>query len=207
MRRKRRLTLLLLCLLLLLVGAVGAKTLWYDRSTACDALFYGDSITAGNPFDEYFPALRIVDLGINGATLEELTERVPEVRAHRPAKIFVMAGGNNLCSDNVDQCVELYRGLLEALRRACPRAEIIVESMLPVDKRVALNWDCPNRVIRTYNERLKALADEYGMTYVEIYPAYELRGGLNSELSRDGIHLNDDAFGPWAEIVRPYLEP
>ena len=45
------------------------------------------------------------------------------------------------------------------------------------------------------------------MTFVDIYPAYEDRGGLNSAMTEDGIHLKDDAFGLWAEIVRPYLEP
>ena len=178
-----------------------------EPDEGCDALFYGDSITAGNNFDEFFPQLRVVDLGINGATIEDLTERVPEVSAHHPAKIFVMAGGNNLYSGNVEECVELFRGLLDALGEACPYAEIFVESMLPFDKAVAARFDCPNRVVRGYNERLQELAEEYGMPYLDIYPAYEYHGGLNSDMTEDGIHLKYDCYGPWAEILRPYLEP
>ena len=53
----------------------------------------------------------------------------------------------------------------------------------------------------------RSAAEEYGLAYLDIYPAYEDRGGLNIELTEDGIHLKDDAFGPWAEIIRPYLEP
>ena len=96
---------------------------------------------------------------------------------------------------------------LDALREACPDAEIFVESMLPLDKAIASKANCPNRVIRAFNGRVEALAAEYGMPYLDIYPAYEDRGGLNSAMTEDGIHLKDDAFGPWAEIVRPYLEP
>ena len=118
-----------------------------------------------------------------------------------------MAGGNNLSSGNVERCAALFRGLLDALREACPYAEIYVESMLPLDKAIATKVDCPNRVIRDFNGCLEALAEEYGLTYLDIYPAYEDRGGLNSALTEDGIHLKDDAFGPWAEIIRPYLEP
>lgn len=172
----------------------------------CDAVFYGDSITAGNNFDELFPELNIVDCGHGGATIQDLTELAGELSEYHPLKIFVMAGGNNLNSQNVDECVELYRGLLDALQEACPYSEIFVESMLPVDKAIAASWDCPNRVVREFNGRLEELAAEYGMVYIEIYPAYEVRGGLNSELSSDGVHLDPDAFGPWAEIVRPYLE-
>ncbi|MBR6322071.1 MAG: hypothetical protein IKR59_04300 [Lachnospiraceae bacterium] len=177
-----------------------------ETETRCDALFYGDSITAGGNFNDFFPELLVINYGINGATIEDLTARVGEVEARHPDKIFVLAGGNNLYSGNVDECVELFRGLLGALREACPDAEIFVESMLPLDKQIALKWDCPNRIIRMYNKKLSELAEEYGLEYIEIYPVYEYQGGLNGEMTRDGIHLNDDAYGPWAEVVRPYLE-
>lgn len=179
-----------------------------EPDAGCDAVFYGDSLTKGNHFDEYFPQLRVVDFGIGGATIEDLTERVPEVAAYHPAKIFVEAGGNNLNSRNEDDCVELFRGLLDALREACPYAEIYVESILPLDARIARQFDCSNRAIRSYNERLKELAAEYSMTYLDIYPLYEDGGELKKEMSRDGIHLFDKScFAPWAELLRPYLEP
>ncbi len=184
-----------------------AQTAAPEPDAGCDVLFYGDSVTAGGNFGDFFPDLRVVNLGVNGATLEDLTEWVPRVSANHPDKIFVMAGGNNLEAGNAEACAELFRGLLDALREACPDAGIFVESMLPIDKAIATKANRPNRVIRDYNARLEALAEEYGIPYLDIYPAYEDRGGLNSELTEDGIHLKDDAFGPWAEIVRPYLEP
>ena len=71
-----------------------------------------------------------------------------------------------------------------------------------------LQFDCSNRAIRSYNERLKELAAEYGMTYLDIYPLYEEGGELKKEMSKDGIHLYDKScFAPWAELLRPYLEP
>ena len=212
MKRKHLIPLILLLLLCACGGHWAAKLLRErpEQTPPCDALFYGDSITAGNNFDELFPDLTVVDKGINGATIEDLTRRVPEVSTHSPAKIFVMAGGNNLESndpEHIAHCLELYRGLLDALREACPDAEIYVESMLPVDKAVAYSWGISNRTIRTYNQGLKDIAEEYGLTYLDIYPAYAVTGGLNPDYTEDGVHLKDDAFGPWAEIVRPYLEP
>ena len=185
------------CQLGLLFGNCGKK---------CGKVVDGVYLVLLNNFDELFPELKIVDCGMGGATIELLTERVERVSANRPAKIFVMAGGNNLDYRNVDECVELYRGLLDALREACPYAEIYVESMLPIDKALAYSWECPNPTVREYNKKLAALAEEYGLTYIDIYPAYELGGGLDPKYTRDGVHLNADAFGPWAEVVRPYLE-
>ncbi|MBQ2327600.1 MAG: hypothetical protein II382_00290 [Oscillospiraceae bacterium] len=177
------------------------------EDASCDALFYGDSITKGNNFDEFFPQLRIVDFGINGATIQDLTARVDEVNAHHPAKIFVQAGGNNLDSHNIDECIELFRGLLDALTETCPYAEVYVESMLPLNKSVAASWDCSNKTIRTYNKQLAELAAEYGMIYLDTHAAYEYHGELNPEMTEDGAHLKYECFGPWAEVVRPYLEP
>lgn len=173
----------------------------------CDALFYGDSITAGGNFAEFFPGLKIVNLGIPGGTLQDMIERIPQVAEREPAKIFLQGGGNNLYSRNLEECVGLFRDLIEALRKACPDAELFIESMLPSDKAVAYWSDCPNRLIQQFNERLKELAGEYGLVYLDTYSAYEVGGELNDEMTQDGIHLKRDAFGPWAEIVRPYLEP
>jgi lysophospholipase L1-like esterase len=131
-----------------------AQTPVPEQDSACDVLFYGDSLTAGGNFGDFFPDLQVVNLGINGATLEDLTEWVPRVSAHHPDKVFVMAGGNNLDAGNAEECTELYRGLLDALREACPDAEIFVESMLPLDKAIASKANCPNRVIRAFNGRV-----------------------------------------------------
>lgn len=173
----------------------------------CDALFYGDSITAGGNFADLFPELKIVNMGSNGATLQYLIECVPSVAERDPAKIFVQGGGNDLDSRNLDECVELFRELIEALRKACPNAELFIESMLPMEKAVAYRADCPNRLIRQFNTHLSELAKEYGLTFLDTYSAYELGGELNPDSTTDGVHLKKDAFGPWAQIVRPYLEP
>ena len=68
----------------------------------CDALFFGDSITADSNFETFFPDLRIVNLGVYGDTLEDLLARVPSVRALRPARIFLLGGINCLREDSFE---------------------------------------------------------------------------------------------------------
>ena len=45
------------------------------------------------------------------------------------------------------------------------------------------------------------------MIYLDTHAAYEYHGELNPEMTEDGAHLKYECFGPWAEVVRPYLEP
>ncbi|MBQ1487026.1 MAG: hypothetical protein IIZ44_11270 [Muribaculaceae bacterium] len=138
----------------------------------------------------------LVDVNhLHGHVLSHFVKEEPDAEVPDfPYLCLLISGGNS-------------RGLLDALREACPYAGIFVEGMLPADRAIAAKANRPNRVIRDFNSRVEALAAEYGMPYLDVYSAYEDRGGLNSALTEDGIHLKDDAFGPWAEIVRPYLEP
>ena len=172
---------------------------------ACDAVFFGDSITADSNFGAYYPGLRIVNLGVYGDTLTDLLWRVREVREENPARIFLMGGINSLRDGNLDACLADYRALLDALREACPEARIIVESVLPVGEDVEYYLGCSNATVRAFNAGLRDLAGEYGLDYADIYVRYEKNGALDPALTRDGVHLNYNAYGPWAEVIGPFF--
>ena len=174
----------------------------------CDVLFIGHSLTAYGKFGDYFPDKVVVNLGIPGGVIEDMIGRVPTAAAHAPKKIFVMAAANDLFDEelDMDRVEEQYRELLDALLEACPDAEIYIESELPVTKRSASSWGINNKTIRQFNERVKAMAEEYGLEYLDIYSAYDYHGGLKEELSEDGVHLKTAAYSYWADIIRPYIE-
>ena len=174
------------------------------RSAADTIVFFGDSITADSNFEEYYPELTIVNLGVYGDTLEDMLARVDEVRAAKPKQIFLLGGINCLRPDNVERCVEQYAALLDALREACPDAAICVESVLPVGAELDPDGS-ENDAVRCFNAALVTLAQEKGCDYVDIYAAYEQDGALNPALTRDGIHLNFTAYGPWADCIAQFI--
>ena len=174
------------------------------RSAADTIVFFGDSITADSNFEEYYPELTIVNLGVYGDTLEDMLARVDEVRAAKPKQIFLLGGINCLRPDNVERCAEQYAALLDALREACPDAAICVESVLPVGAELDPDGS-ENDAVRRFNAALVTLAQEKGCDYVDIYAAYEQDGALNPALTRDGIHLNFTAYGPWADCIAQFI--
>ena len=171
---------------------------------SCDAVFFGDSITADSNFGDYYPELRIVNLGVYGDTIEDLRARVDQVRTANPARIFVLVGINCLRPDNVDDCLDQYRALLRELSAACPRAELVIQSVLPIGRELDADGR-ENDAVRRFNTGLRGLAAEYGLAYADIYAAYEKDGVLDPALTRDGVHLNFTAYGPWAEVIRPLI--
>ncbi|MBQ1678757.1 MAG: hypothetical protein II062_04410 [Oscillospiraceae bacterium] len=175
-----------------------------ETDFACDAVFFGDSITCDGNFDELFPALQVVNLGVYGDTLGDLLRRVPEVKAENPARVFLLGGINSLRPDNAEECLSQYVRLLDALKSACPRTRIVVQSVLPVGAELDPDG-AENEAVRRFNAGLKRLAGEKGCAWADLWAAYQQDGVLDPALTRDGIHLNFTAYGPWAGVVAPYL--
>ncbi len=171
----------------------------------CDALFFGDSITADSNFDEYFRDLRIVNLGVYGDTINDLMYRVADVKAKNPAKIFLMVGINCLRDYNVEDCLADYAKLTAAIRSFCPEALLCIQSVLPLSAEFGAYYDCSNASIREFNDGLRTLAAEKGLPFIDLFPLYEKDGALDPAMTRDGIHLNFNCYGPWAEAIAPYL--
>lgn len=215
--RRKKLLVLLLGMVFLLASCSGGKEQGKTDQTSemnertdetvqtdCDAVFFGDSITCDGNFDELFPALRVVNLGVYGDTLEQLLYRVPEVRAENPARIFLLGGINSLLPDNVEKCLEQYELLLDELRTACPEAQLVVESVLPVADYLDPEG-AENEAVRRFNEGIAKLAEEKGCGFADLWAVYEKNGALDRAQTRDGLHLNFNAYGPWAEAVAPFL--
>lgn len=185
--------------------AVGWSNTLEKLDYDADIVFFGDSITRESDFRKYFPEKTIVNLGCPGDKLKGMPERVSAIAAVKPEKVFILAGINSLHDGNIEECIKEYRILLDALTAALPNAEVFLQSVLPIEPK----WEditCHNSVIVEFNRRLSALAEEYKMTYVDIYSAYVLDGQMNPALSRDGLHLKPAEYSHWAEVIAQYID-
>ena len=118
--------------------------------------------------------------------------------------MFLLGGINSLRPDNAEECLSQYVRLLDALKSACPRTRIVVQSVLPVGAELDPDG-AENEAVRRFNAGLKRLAGEKGCAWADLWAAYQQDGVLDPALTRDGIHLNFTAYGPWAGVVAPYL--
>ena len=126
------------------------------------------------------------------------------VEAVNPKKIFFLGGINGLSNMNIKKCVEQYSELMDALKRSAPDAQIYVHSLLPISKSKEKKI-CSNKTIREFNERIKNIAVEKGLTFIDLYPLYEKDGSMNPEHTIDGLHLKPEAYGFWFDEIREYI--
>ena len=172
--------------------------------TEFDVAFLGNSITTGSDFQMKFPDKKIINLGYSGDNIIGMLRRVPILKAANPKKIFIMAGTNDLVHIDLDEYRERYANLLQAVKDAVPNAKIYIQSVLPSNHE--LKDYSPNEKVQEANEMAKALAGEFGCSYINLYDLYvDEKNELPKELTKDGVHLYEEAYDRWAETIRPMV--
>lgn len=170
----------------------------------CDAAFFGNSITRGSDFQQFFPDLSIVNLGLPGDNLLGMYYRINMVKAVNPKKVFIMAGTNDLFHCSVEQYSSRYEALLVTLRDSIPNAKVYIESVLPMNHKLSPNAPSHDK-ITSANSTIKQLAGKYGCTFIDLYSLYVQDGDLPKDLTREGIHLKPEAYRIWADAIKDYI--
>lgn len=169
--------------------------------------FLGDSITDGCNWTELTGNLKVTNRGISGDTTQGVLDRIDEVTAGKPAKIFLMIGTNDLAwgGKTVPETRDKIGEIIDTVKKQSPSTTIYLESILPViDGRVDKFM---NKNIEQINPELEKLAAKKKVTWINLAPLFkEETGQLRKEFTEDGLHLNGKAYAVWYGEIRKYLK-
>ena len=172
-----------------------------------DVVFFGNSITCGSSFENYFPEVSICNLGYPGDNTDGMLLRVKQIEIVHPEKVFVMAGINGLHVQSEQVFTEKYNLLVDSIIRAVPEAKIYLQSILPVNPSMMEKGSLFSKEkIRKCNEIVRKIAEKKGCVYVDLYKLYAVDGIMPTELTRDGVHLFPESYDRWADEIRKYIE-
>lgn len=171
--------------------------------------FLGDSITWQCDWDTMFNGVKSFNGGLQGDTAAGMLTRLDEIEKLNPRKIFLMIGINDLSKGAAPKDIAAsYRALLERLAKL--EAEVYVESVLPVNMEIIRqhgSYTVDNRDVQTLNAYIEGLADEFGVTYVDVYSPFLDQGVLCPTYTIDGLHLSEEGYGILADSLEPYIAP
>lgn len=168
-------------------------------------MFVGDSITQRNEWAEMFDNNQIINRGIDSDRLTWLNERMPNLLANKPSKLFIMIGINDIMDGKREnQMMQEYRVILEQFK-ALEECKIYVQSCLPVNN-TEYNHPIDNTVVQAVNAKLESLVKEYGHTYINLYESFVSSSNeLQSEYTKDGVHLNGRGYLVWKNRIEAYI--
>lgn len=161
----------------------------------------GNSLTNDAPWAELFPMGYVINRGISGDMVEGIMQRLDEVAADHPAKIFLQTGANDFVADKNLSAVKLwgrYEKLIQAIHKQMPGTHLYVQSMLPVNPK-SEHYEGYNERVAELNKLLEAGGERYDYAYVDIASRLtDEKGDLRDDCTFDGLHLNADGYFLWA---------
>ncbi len=167
-------------------------------------VFVGDSITEGFPTSTAFRNQNVANRGIGGDKIEGVIERLDvSVSLLEPKKIYLMIGINDIeskPSPKIEYLKEKYTILIKGMKKAAPKAEINIQSILPL----CSVHEIYNNTVIEFNKFLVSLAKDENVNYVDIYSdMIDKNGKLRESYTMDGIHLNLIGYVAWLNKILP----
>lgn len=183
-----------------------AKVTQYDEENKgfapgeVDVAFIGDSLTDGYDLKEYYPDLLVVNRGIGGDTTFGVEKRLKVSLYDLQPKIVVMLIGVN----NLETMFDNYEQILIGMRDNLPNTDIILLSLTSMGK----DWGKNNYLASYNNVKIKALAEKYGYTFIDIYtPLLNMETDeIYEHCTTDGGHLTPAGYAVLTEQISPVIE-
>ena len=169
-----------------------------DHRAARPVVMFGDSLTAGGLWGEWFGE-EVLNRGIGGETTRDALMRVSDIAALHPRKVFILFGTNDFGVLPADSTLANTRQIISTLRSTSPDSEIYIQSLLPPPTIDRESW------IAQINGGYRQLVEEYHLHWVDLHPAFAVGPVMNRQLTIDGIHLSPPGYEVWRRLIEPYM--
>jgi lysophospholipase L1-like esterase len=179
--------------------ALEAKAIAQGQGTNRLGILVGDSLSMWFP-KEKLPAGKLwLNQGISGDTSGGVLTRLGVFSQTRPEVIYIMAGINDIRKNTKDEVIlRNHRRIMRSLRQTHPKAQIVVQSILPTSLPTI-----SNQRIRHLNTQLALISKQEKVTYVNIYKWFtDFEGNLRPELTTDGLHLSPEGYDVWRAALQ-----
>lgn len=189
---------------------------WVERDYFNDAVFIGDSRTAG--LRDYGGLKETTFYATDGMGIYELwTKEFCEVEGELFTleealstqtfkKVYFQLGINEMGRGTLEGFIEAYAQSVAKIRQLQPDAVIFIQGIMRVTKEKSESDPIfNNQGINLRNERIAQLADNQTVFYIDMNEAVcDEEGNLNASLTFDDLHLFGSEYGIWVEFLQQH---
>lgn len=176
-------------------------------------VFMGDSITDGwgRRYGKFFPGKPYINRGIGGQTTPQMLLRFrPDVLAHHPKAVVILAGTNDIAGNTGPMTLEDIEGNLATMAELATLhgIKVVLSSVLPICDYIRTQSDRrPMEQIKALNVWIKDYAAKNGHVYLDYFtPMLDDKGVLKQELTYDGLHPNDAGYDVMVPLALKAVE-
>jgi lysophospholipase L1-like esterase len=193
------------------------STYYYQKKTHFESipdedgeiLFIGDSMTDGCEWSEVFGNSKVKNRGISGDVVQGVIDRLSEIVASQPRKIFLMIGVNDVARGReADYIVDKTQLIIDRINEYAPGTKIYLQSLLPVNDYFGMfsGHTSKNHVINEVNEGLANLSCN-NLTFINLHPNFVGKDNkLDTTYTNDGLHLKGEGYELWASLIGKYVK-
>jgi len=166
-----------------------------------DIVFVGNSLTESFPVTEMIGE-RAVNRGIRGDLTCHILKRIEYIALNQPKRILLECGINDLDQEiNEDSILVNIGKIIHRIQELSPRTYIYVHSITPTCQ----GYSRLMPAIQRLNPKIRAMCDEAGVAYIDLYAALIKGSGLDSAYTYDGVHLNRRGYLQWFSALGKFL--
>lgn len=179
--------------------------------TSKDLVMLGDSqIENGGDWAKRLERKHVVNRGIIGDTAEGILERLDDIIAGQPKQLLLAVGINDISQGlNSYTLLENIERIIQRIKQESPKTKIYLQSMLPFNEKKSFYSLLKGKssYISEVNAELAKLAVTEGIPFIDIYPYFVEEGTnqLKSDWTNDGLHLKEEGYIKWVEILKAEL--
>ncbi len=175
-----------------------------------EMVFIGDSLVERAEWSEFFPGQTVINRGIGGDTTEGVLNRLVSIGTTGSGKteVFLYIGINDLMVGIPDDVIiENYRRIIRLVKNSLNN-RIFIQSLLPLNNGLCRRFrsqypQIENSAIQTFNEKLRGLAFDMGVNFIDLYAGFVNRADqLPEDFTFDGLHLNGKGYMNWVKIIK-----
>ncbi len=168
-------------------------------------LFVGSSSIRKWKLDQSFPKIKPINRGFGGSQIADsihFADRL--ILKHHPRTVVLYAGDNDLAKGKSPERVEAdFKQFVATIHKPLPETKIVFIAIKPSISR----WKLIDQV-RAANAAVAAICSKNDrLEFVDIdKPMIGDDGKPRKDLFvKDGLHLSDDGYVIWTNLVRPHI--
>ena len=175
--------------------------------TSKDIVMVGNSLTEnGGDWGYRLNKKNIRNRGIIGDEAMGIYDRLFQILPGKPAKLFLMAGVNDVSHDlTADSVVTLITKVINKIETDSPDTKLYLQSLLPINESFGRYKTMIGKtdLIPVINDKLEALAKERNIPFINLFPLFTEKGSniLRKELTTDGLHLTEEGYKIWSKAL------